>query len=368
MKNYFIVLIVLLFVSGFIYSDSISVISPQAGDKVYKNGLHNIRWEHSGSSISFVKIVLFRGMRKIGHITNSTPNDGNFTWSISNSHPEGNYKIRIIGIGTNVFDDSPEFSINRSFKVNLGITVLHDFELRDVSYVSRRGGWIIAKIKNNISPFKGDVDLRVTFPEGGLRSDGNNLDFTKHLNLNAGQEKTIYLVESSLIDEIPFCGRKVIVNIDRTNKYSEENEANNILQKIIEDKNLDLRVSISNLEVKKAYFKNYKWRIKFNINARALGTGYTSVPNVLVYWEIKKEGMADSNSIFHQDFNISSINRNGQETINVDKKFGDGSKKKSRQPRLSEGRHSILVYIGTLDDICEKNKSNNTYRFNINLQ
>ncbi|MEN8153774.1 MAG: hypothetical protein ABFR75_07100 [Acidobacteriota bacterium] len=246
------------------------------------------------------------------------------------------------------------------------VRVLHDFEIKDILYILSRGGWITAKIKSRISPFKGDVDFKVADPEGGAFS--RPAIYTKHIDLRAGQEQRVYLVPSSQLREIPFCGRRVSVVIDYNNKFRETNEmSNNIKVSTIKNKNADLSVSVNELDIKKSFLRSFKWRIKFKVHARASGAGYTSLSGISLFWLIKEEGESNYNSIFSRKLNYFSINKNEEKTITIEKKFGDGNRSDSERPRLREGRYIIVVIISSRDDICESNMNNNKYQLTVTL-
>ncbi len=74
-----------------------SITYPNGGENLYKGQNYNITWTSSGATCpSNVKIELYKGTSFIQTIANSTPNDGLFTFNVSNSLPDGNdYRIQV---------------------------------------------------------------------------------------------------------------------------------------------------------------------------------------------------------------------------------------------------------------------------------
>jgi len=354
-------------------SPTITVTNPQSGDTWYKGSSHHyiIRWTKSGTMNSNVKIRLYQGDSRVLAITDSTPNDGEFEWTIPESVVNGTYYIRVKTVDNAVFDNSDEFSIaettsTEDLHFHGTMLVVRDFELKDIYYVFNRGGWLVSKIKNYGNNFNGDLKFKVYFPDTDLTLS-HPLSYTKHLNMRAGEEKNIYLVPSSSVGDVPFCGKRVKVMLDPDNVIRETKENNNSMIKRIYIKNADLSVRRTDLQVKVAYMKSsYRWRVIFKIRVRAGGSGYTSLSNVRVSWEIFPHG--GGGSLYSQSFGPFSINHNEEKVFDVNKKFGSPDKKRSIRPRLAEGRYDITLRVSTTERLCERNTRNNTYRFTIHLK
>ncbi len=90
---------------------SITVTSPHSGDTWSKGKTYIIKWTKSGSMNPNVKIRLIQGGTKILSITNSTPNNGSYSWTVPDGLPTGNYQIRVKTVDNAVYNDSDKFKI-----------------------------------------------------------------------------------------------------------------------------------------------------------------------------------------------------------------------------------------------------------------
>lgn len=114
MKKLFLLIVVISFSFGIVFSQSIEVTSPHSGDTWYKGDPYTITWTKSGTLHARVKIRLFNpaGTTKILDITNGTPNDGRFgPWTLPDSVPDGRYIVRVKTIDDLVSDDGEVFSV-----------------------------------------------------------------------------------------------------------------------------------------------------------------------------------------------------------------------------------------------------------------
>ena len=358
-------------------SPTITVTNPNSGDVWYKGSSHHytIRWTKSGTMNANVKIRLYQGDTRVLGITDSTPNDGEYEWSIPDIVDEGTYKIRIKTVDNEVYDDGENFEIREeaggtstgSGTLRSPLRLVRDFEIKDIYYVYNRGGWIAAKIKNYYNVFEGDLKFLVTI----IDNDTNVIrhrNITKHLRINAGAEKVVYLLGSSEVGDFSFCGKSIVVFVDPDNEIAEVKEDNNTKSKIIYTKRADLSVSTSNLEVKKAYLKpTHKWRIKFKIHVKAEGIGYSSLSNVYVSWRIDSRSGRNLGPLNTFDEGPFTINLNEEKIINVNQIFGHPRLSHSIRPRLPEGYYIITVRVRTTQRLCESSTTNNTRRFTIHL-
>ncbi len=128
MKQLFLLIIVTIVTMGMLSAATITVTNPHSGDTWKKGSTYNITWTkygRYGSMDANVKIRLYNpaGTKKILEISNSTANDGNFSWPVPNSVANGSYVVRVRTLDNAVLDDSNEFKITRplSFKPTPGM-------------------------------------------------------------------------------------------------------------------------------------------------------------------------------------------------------------------------------------------------------
>ncbi len=105
-----------------ITSGTLTVKSPNGGEKWINGTTHTLTWTSAGSPGAYVKIELLKGgvLNKV--ITSSTPNNGSYSWKISSTQTLGtDYKIRITSTTYSYVTDSS----NSNFAVVRGtITVV----------------------------------------------------------------------------------------------------------------------------------------------------------------------------------------------------------------------------------------------------
>ncbi len=124
-KGALLFFLIALFIVTIGYSQSITVTSPHSGETWYKGSYYHytIRWTKRGDMNANVKIRLYQGDSRVLSITDSTPNDGEYEWTIPESVDEGTYKIRVKTIDNAVYDDSEDFSIANPTSSSATITV-----------------------------------------------------------------------------------------------------------------------------------------------------------------------------------------------------------------------------------------------------
>ncbi len=115
-----------------ISSLSITVTKPASGETVKKGSSYTIQWTKSGSQDATVKIRLYNpaGTTKILDITNSTANDGSFSWPVPNSVANGSYIVRVKTLDNVVWDNS------NSFTISTVLTPAYQFEVYEPAYNS----------------------------------------------------------------------------------------------------------------------------------------------------------------------------------------------------------------------------------------
>ncbi len=91
---------------------SIEVTSPSAGEEWLYGETHTITWVATGTMNSSVKLRLQQNGSNIVAITDVTPNDGSYSWTVPASVPAAtNYVVMVKTIDSVVFDTSEEFTI-----------------------------------------------------------------------------------------------------------------------------------------------------------------------------------------------------------------------------------------------------------------
>jgi hypothetical protein len=117
MKRIFMFLLIIVLMYTMSYAASITITNPSSGLTIYKGSSLNITWTKSGSMNANVKIRLYRGSTKVLNITDSTPNNGSYTWRIPESLSNGSYIIRVKTVDNAVYDNSDAFNIVEAFSV-----------------------------------------------------------------------------------------------------------------------------------------------------------------------------------------------------------------------------------------------------------
>ncbi len=125
MKKVLLFMIVTLVSMSMLSAATITVTKPASGKYVGKGSPYTIQWTKSGAQDASVKIRLYNpaGTTKILDITNSTANDGSFSWPVPNTVAIGTYVVRVKTIDNSVFDDSGVFTIGNTLTPVAAITV-----------------------------------------------------------------------------------------------------------------------------------------------------------------------------------------------------------------------------------------------------
>ena len=113
MKKTILFIFSIVFLCSFSFAQDITITSPETGDIWCFGKSYTINWTKSGDMHDSVKIRLYNstGTTKILNISDSTDNDGSFSWTIPASVPEGSYRIRVKTINNLVEDDSDIFRV-----------------------------------------------------------------------------------------------------------------------------------------------------------------------------------------------------------------------------------------------------------------
>ncbi len=193
-KSYFFIL---LFIANvFIFSQSISVTTPDGGDYWNIGETREIEWNFRGDMHSYVKIRMYdkTGSSKLLDITDRTLNNGKFEWTLPPSLREGEYIIRVKTIDNNVFDDSAIFHIQDRRQIKLTL-------------ISPSGGEQYVAPGNML--FKWEMEnghlvenIRLILKKGGVEKSqkivNNSLSFTAPLtdNINDGIDYSVRIEDA----------------------------------------------------------------------------------------------------------------------------------------------------------------------------
>jgi hypothetical protein len=212
---------------------SITVTSPHSGDTWYKGDTKTITWTKTGTMDSNVKIRLRNSTSttNILDITNSTLNDGNYSWEIPTSVAPGNYVIRVSTTDSQVYGDSDVFQIKESLieKGFRGITRIPQ------TLVSPKPDLCI--LENKIEPEPRTVADTIHYSakiknKGSLKSQPTkarlkiSLVGSGYLDIPAMDPNEIYVLKHSY--KVSKAGiYKNNLLLDYQDKISESNEGNN---------------------------------------------------------------------------------------------------------------------------------------------
>jgi hypothetical protein len=109
------VLFCLFFLSAgaFVFGQTITVTSPEAGDTWYKGATYTITWTRSGTMAAHVNIRLRdeAGTDWAHSIADNVSNNGSFSFTVPPTIPDGGYRVRIATVDRNVSGRSEVFRI-----------------------------------------------------------------------------------------------------------------------------------------------------------------------------------------------------------------------------------------------------------------
>ena len=93
----------------------ITVTNPTAATELWIDDTINITWTTSGGFVGNIKIQLFKGASLTATITNSTANDGTYSWTVASGDLNGDgtdYKIKVFETDGQPVGYSPAFEIH----------------------------------------------------------------------------------------------------------------------------------------------------------------------------------------------------------------------------------------------------------------
>jgi len=108
---------------GYISPISITVISPNGGEKWARGNTRTIRWTYSGSPGSYVQIELWKGGKYIATIISNksigSDGSGSYNWLIKSTQTLGtDYKVKIISKSNTKYSDTSNNNFTISAPVN----------------------------------------------------------------------------------------------------------------------------------------------------------------------------------------------------------------------------------------------------------
>ncbi len=125
MKRLSVFFFIIGLIAAFGFSQSIIVTNPHSGQTWNKGNTYTITWTKSGTMNANVKIRLMQGSTKILSITDSTENDGSYSWTVPASIANGFYYVRVKTIDNTVYDDGEVFTIGNSSAARITVTSPH---------------------------------------------------------------------------------------------------------------------------------------------------------------------------------------------------------------------------------------------------
>jgi len=123
MRRQFLLLSIILIISGIIFSQSVNVTSPAAGVTWNKGATKTITWTSPGCQSGDVKINIFRNsIKQTNFVLQLTgPNKGAKSWLIPGNFATGKYLLRIKTGEKGCLGDSGVFNIVEKKPLNIGI-------------------------------------------------------------------------------------------------------------------------------------------------------------------------------------------------------------------------------------------------------
>jgi len=174
MKKYLLlVLLLIFFIPGILYSQNLVVTSPNAASQWVKSKDYVITWDKSGEIDIQVKIILFRADKEVLIITDPTDNDGAHSWTVPSDLIPGKYTIKVITADNSVSDFSDDFSVENApvFKrISPAVTGTLQKSPPHLKIVSPNGGEDLTV----------GTDRKITWECAGLSGNVNLMLFKKN--------------------------------------------------------------------------------------------------------------------------------------------------------------------------------------------
>jgi hypothetical protein len=331
-----------------------------------KDNTKTITWTKTGSQDANVKIRLYdsTGTTKILDITNSTANNGEFSWLIPSSLADGNYIVRVKTVDNAVWDDSPIFKItsNLNFEIPVTMYVMRDFVIKDIFYVFNYGGQLAVRLECLTSRFSGELKFRLRY-----RLHGHNVTkiITKRVVIQPGLVKTV-LLQPFASNRVPFDGMNVSVMVDPDNDIKETNERNNRMSKRIKLLDISCRAPRSDLRLSRLYMMGGKdYRVKFKI--RIEHNSVKTLLNLKVRWKMFHIGHGQMRTGGVVTF--ASVGPGTEAVKQINKTYGKEGRRNADFPRLKKGEtyRIEVIFEKELSSVADTNLRNNVANFSFKL-
>lgn len=198
-KRFYLILIIIFFISVFAYSQTISVTNPHSGQTWYRGNTYTITWTKNGSMDSQVKITLYKPdhttLQTI--IAKPTANDGSYDWTIPSSIPAGQYIVRVKTMDNAVYDDGDVFTIEDSTNASIVVTNPHSGDTwtkgQTYTIIWTKNGSMDSQVK--ITLYKPDHTTLQTIIAKPTANDGS-YDWAIPISIPEGQ----YIVRVKTMD------------------------------------------------------------------------------------------------------------------------------------------------------------------------
>ncbi|UCE21013.1 MAG: hypothetical protein JSV46_01900, partial [Candidatus Aminicenantes bacterium] len=113
MKKLVLCMTVCVVLTGFVFSQNITLNQPNPGSKWMKGKTYTIQWTRTGRMTSHVEISIMspenRGFTRV--IIKRTPNNGQYKWTIPQDIPAGKYEVQLKTVGGTFIARSKVFQI-----------------------------------------------------------------------------------------------------------------------------------------------------------------------------------------------------------------------------------------------------------------
>ena len=169
-------------------------------------------------------------------------------------------------------------------------------------------------------------------------------------------------------DSIPFGNYKIRITTIGDNPFVVTSGGFHVGFVVLSTIPLDLRVidlsgRITDRELKVAYLKGFRWRIKCKIRVSVIPER-SNLNSVFVEWSLRKVGGI---ARYNSSYTIGSLSGGAEHVKSINMECGD-NKNKRRRPRLEEGDYLIRVTIDPTDRKKDRNLRNNTFEWRFTLK
>ncbi len=370
MKKILILTTALILLSVMSFSQSITVTNPRSGENVVKGERYTIRWTITGQMADTVKIRLYNraGTDKILEISNSTENSGRYSCppSLFNSIRTGDYVIRVKTTDNSYYDDSdvfhlvdaeesPEPEPERVECYSISFSQPRDNGRTNWGYGEHEIRWRMRVSPPCDTPDNVRLELRneantstVLTIAANTRNDGRH-SWVIPDSVTQGN----YKIRLTTVGPNPFVVTSGSFHV-----------GNSILEIVPLDlRVIDLRGRITDRELKVAYMKSFRWRIKCKVRIRSLPASI-NLENILVTWKLSDSSGREK---YSNSYIIATLNGGSEHVKSINLECGD-DKYKRKRPRLAEGDYYIEVKIDPSDTKRDRNLRNNTFRWRFTLK